>query len=107
LIEDLDKVIECVEGGKWDEARDIVKNSVGAVLAVNAIKNLQKNGGIEREVERIKSLKQNFLKLIEGKWLSELDVDYFTLLFAYFERVERRLQEAAYVKSVVKDPDKE
>ncbi|MGB9726821.1 MAG: hypothetical protein ACPLZF_00255 [Nitrososphaeria archaeon] len=107
LIENLDKIIDFIESDRWEEAKDIAKNSVGATLAVNAIKYLQKNSSLEKEIDKIKRLRENFSKLIEGKWLQETDLDYFTVLFTFFERVEKRLQETAYVKSVVEDPDKE
>ncbi len=107
MIENLENIIDCLEKEEWDEAKNMAKNSIGATFAINAIKYLQKNREIEKEIEKIRRLKENFLKLVEGHWLQEIDIDYFTVLFAYFERQEKRLQETAYVKSIVKDPDKQ
>ncbi|MEM1985669.1 MAG: hypothetical protein QXQ24_02905 [Nitrososphaeria archaeon] len=107
MIENLESIIDCLEKEKWDEAKNIAKNSTGAIFAINAIKHLQKNVELEKEIEKIKRLKEDFLKLAEAHWLQEFDIDYFTVLFAYFEHQEKRLQETAYVKSIVKDPDKE
>ncbi|MCX8188136.1 MAG: hypothetical protein N3F64_00315 [Nitrososphaeria archaeon] len=107
MIENLENIIDCLEKEEWDEAKNIAKNSIGATFAINAIKYLQKNVDMKKEIEKIRLLKENFLKLVEGHWVQEFDIDYFTVIFAYFERQEKRLQEAAYVKSIVKDPDKE
>lgn len=107
MIENLEKIIDCLEKDEWEEAKNIAKNSTGATFAINAIRYLQKNVAIEKEIEKIGRLKEEFLKLVDGRWLQEFDIDYFTIFFTYFEHQEKRLKETTYVESIIKDPDKE
>ncbi len=94
--------------GKWDDARNLAKNSYGALQSISALKGLLKSGKIEqKEFERLKSLKRNIIGLKSAGWLAEFDIDYFTLLFAYVDKVEDNSNESAYMKREVKDPEEQ
>ncbi|MGQ9780981.1 MAG: hypothetical protein ACUVQ8_01830 [Nitrososphaeria archaeon] len=86
MIDNVKEIVKLIEDNKWDEARSVAKDSLGALQAINAIKSLTKNGAVEKEeLQKIKCMKANFSSLIQSGWLSEFDVDYFTLLFTFIE----------------------
>jgi len=93
LIENIEEIIKLIEDSRWDEARELARGSPGALQAINAIKNLTRNGVVEKEdLEKIKGLKPNILNMIQSRWLSEFDVEYFTLIFAYIEHANGKIR---------------
>lgn len=92
--------------GKWDDARNLAKDSYGALQSISALKGLLKSGKIEqKELEKLKSLKEDIIDLKSTGWLAEFDIDYFTLLFAYIDKVEENSNESTCMKREVKDPE--
>jgi hypothetical protein len=76
--------------GKWDDARNLAKDSYGALQSISALKGLLKSGKIEqKELERLKSLKREIIGMMSAGWLAEFDIDYFTLLFSYIDTAEK------------------
>jgi hypothetical protein len=90
LINNTVEIVKLIQTGRWEEAKEAAKDSLGASQAINGLKNLLKSGDITKEeLERLKSMKASMSNLLSPGWLSEYDSDYFSLLFAYIDLIEK------------------
>ncbi|MGD0329462.1 MAG: hypothetical protein ABSB40_03330 [Nitrososphaeria archaeon] len=90
MINNTVEIVKLIQTGRWEEAKEAAKDSLGASQAINGLKSLLKNGDItQEELERLKSMKASMSNLLSSGWISEYDSDYFSLLFAYIDLIEK------------------